>query len=186
MTLEVIDLNIPDVKLIKPKRFSDSRGYFVETYNKRTFGEAGVAVEFVQDNCSLSVETGTVRALHYQIAPYAQDKLVRVVKGEIFDVAVDLRRSSPTFGHSVSATLTAEGGEQLFVPAGFAHGFCTLVPNTEVIYKVSQFYAPHHERGICWNDAALAIRWPVTEADAHLLDKDKRHPRLDEQPDLFE
>src|SRR5215208_629678 len=157
MPLSVQALAITEVRLIVPDRFHDERGYFSETYSRRDFAAAGVTDEFVQDNHSLSTKTGTVRGLHYQLAPVAQAKLVRVLRGAIFDVAVDLRRGSPTFGLHVAQTLSAGAWNQLFVPVGFAHGFCTLEPDTEVVYKVTAQYSRAHDRGIRWNDPALAI-----------------------------
>jgi len=178
-------LNIPDVVIYRPRRFEDPRGYFAETYNARTFAENGIDAVFVQDNQSLSRPAGTIRGLHYQIAPHAQGKLVRVLRGSVFDVAVDIRRGSPHFGRFASATLTAAGGEQIWVPAGFAHGFCTLEPDTEVAYKVTALYAPECDRGIAWDDVDLAIPWPVDCDAAMLSDKDRRHPRLAETADVF-
>jgi len=176
--LEISCLAIGEVKLIKPPRFGDSRGWLFETWNHRTFAASGIDTDFVQDNASFSRLRGTIRGLHYQTAPRAQAKLVRTVRGSIFDVAVDLRRSSPTFGRFASATLTAEGGEQMFVPSGFAHGFCTLEPDTEVAYKISDFYAPEHEAGIAWNDPEIGVDWPLEGADPILSEKDARLPRL--------
>lgn len=169
---------IPEVKLIKPQKHGDHRGFFSETYNKKELAEAGVVLDFVQDNHSLSVEKGVIRGLHFQIPPFAQDKLVRVVRGSVFDVAVDLRKSSPTFGKHVSAVVSSDEWNQILVPIGFAHGFCTLEPSTEVIYKVTNYYAPDCDRGVLWNDPELEIQWPVSEGDAILSEKDKRQPRL--------
>jgi dTDP-4-dehydrorhamnose 3,5-epimerase len=176
--IEISSLAIGEVKLIRLPRFEDSRGYMFESWNRRTFAASGIDMDFVQDNCSFSRKRGTIRGLHYQAAPWAQAKLVRAVKGSVFDVAVDLRRSSPTFGRFASATLTASGGEQVFVPAGFAHGFCTLEPDTEVAYKISDFYAPEHEAGIAWDDAEIGIDWPLGGMEPVLSDKDMRLPRL--------
>jgi len=176
--IEISSLAIGEVKLIRPPRFEDSRGYLFESWNRRTFAASGIDIDFVQDNCSFSRMRGTIRGLHYQTAPRAQAKLVRAVRGSIFDVAVDLRRSSPTFGRFVSAILTAESGEQIFVPAGFAHGFCTLEPDTEVAYKISDFYAPENEAGIVWNDPEIGIDWPLGGTEPVLSDKDLRLPRL--------
>jgi dTDP-4-dehydrorhamnose 3,5-epimerase len=178
--MDVVALEIPDVKLVRAERFSDHRGYFVETWRRDRFAAAGIAVDFVQDNASYSAAAGTVRGLHYQRQPAAQAKLVRVVKGAIFDVAVDVRRSSPTFGRHVAATLTAQSGDALFVPAGFAHGLCTLEPSTEVAYKVSAFHSPSHEAGILWNDAALGIAWPLEGKEPILSNRDFALPRLSE------
>jgi len=178
--MDVVSLDIGAVKLVRPRRFADSRGYFVETWQRQRFGESGIDTDFVQDNASFSRLPGTIRGLHFQRSPAAQAKLVRVVRGAVLDVAVDLRRGSSTFGRSVSATLTAEGGEQLFVPVGFAHGFCTLEPDTEVAYKVSAFYSPKHDGGIIWNDPEVGIDWPLQGRDPVLSDKDARLPRLSE------
>jgi dTDP-4-dehydrorhamnose 3,5-epimerase len=142
-------------------------------------------MEFVQDNHSLSVEKGVVRGLHFQLPPFAQDKLVRVVRGRILDVAVDIRRSSPTFGQHVAVEISAESWNQILVPAGFAHGFVTLEANTEVIYKVTNYYAPQCDRGILWNDPALGINWPIAAGEAILSDKDKKQPLMADAPDLF-
>jgi len=169
---------LPDVKIIQTSIFADARGYFMETYNKQAFAAAGVNEEFVQDNFSLSSEVGTVRGLHFQLAPFAQAKLIRVGRGRILDVAVDLRRSSPTFGRHVAVELNAQSGLQLLVPVGFAHGFCTLEPNTEVLYKVTANYSAAHDRGLAWDDPALGIDWPVDAANAILSDRDTKHPRL--------
>jgi dTDP-4-dehydrorhamnose 3,5-epimerase len=176
--VQVTPLAIADVCLIAPKRFQDARGYFCETYQRDTFAAAGITVDFVQDNESLSVSTGTVRGLHYQAPPFTQAKLVRVLAGAVFDVAVDIRTGSPTFGKFVTATLSAENGEQLFIPEGFAHGFCSLADNTVLAYKVSAPYSKEHDFGVSWNDPDLAIPWPVPDADAVLSDKDAALPRL--------
>jgi dTDP-4-dehydrorhamnose 3,5-epimerase len=178
--VEIHPQNIAEVKLVVPKINRDSRGFLSETYNHRLVSAAGIATEFVQDNHSLSVEKGTLRGLHFQIPPHAQGKLVRVVRGSIFDVAVDIRAGSPTFGQHVSAILSAENWTQMWVPAGFAHGFCTLEPNTEVIYKVTDYYAPECDRGLQWDDAALGIHWPVGADKARLSDKDRKQPLLKE------
>ncbi len=183
--MEVTALEIPDVKLVQPKLFRDARGFFLETYSRRAFAAAGIGEELVQDNHSLSREQGVVRGLHFQLPPFAQAKLVRVLKGSILDVAVDLRRSSPSYGRHVTAVLSAESCTQIFVPVGFAHGFCTLEPDTEVAYKVGNYYAPAHDRGLAWDDPALAIVWPVAAAVAVLSEKDKRHPRLAELGEVF-
>jgi dTDP-4-dehydrorhamnose 3,5-epimerase len=146
---------------------------------------AGIAAEFVQDNHSLSLEAGTLRGLHFQAPPHVQDKLVRVVHGSVFDVAVDIRFGSPTFGQHVSALLSAENRTQMWIPAGFAHGFCTLEPNTEVIYKVTDYYSPACDRGIQWDDTALGIKWPVDAGKVRLSDKDRRQPALSEMTPAF-
>jgi dTDP-4-dehydrorhamnose 3,5-epimerase len=169
---------ISGILLLTPRFFNDARGYFVETYNARAVREAGLTAEFVQDNQALSLKRGTVRALHFQTPPHVQAKLVRVLRGSIYDVAVDLRAGSSSYGRWVASTLTAQGGEQIFVPRGFAHGYCTLEDNTEVAYKVDDYYAPGCERGIVWNDPTLKISWPVLRADAILSDKDPKLPRF--------
>ena len=178
--MEVASLEIDAVKIVRPRRFSDVRGYFVETWHKSRFAEHGIDADFVQDNASFSRLPRTIRGLHFQRPPAAQAKLVRVVSGAVLDVAVDLRRGSSSFGRYVSAILTAEGGEQLFVPIGFAHGFCTLEPDTEVAYKVSDFYSPEHDRGVIWNDPEIAVDWPLGGNPPVLSEKDSRLPRLSE------
>jgi dTDP-4-dehydrorhamnose 3,5-epimerase len=183
--MDVRALDIPDVKLITPKKFGDSRGFFSEVYNGRTFAQVGLTTAFVQDNHSLSAEVGTIRGLHFQRPPHAQTKLIRVVRGAIFDVAVDLRRRSPTFGRHVTAELSAANWAQLYVPAGFAHGFCTLAPDTEVLYKVDAFYAPAHDAGVSWSDPDLGIVWPAVANPPHLSAKDRTLPRLEDAGELF-
>jgi dTDP-4-dehydrorhamnose 3,5-epimerase len=165
---------IPGVVVIKPSRNVDARGHFVETYNEQAFRTAGIAVSFVQDNLSFSRKRGTVRGLHFQLPPSSQAKLVCVVRGSIFDVAVDLRARSPTYGRWIAKHLTADNGEQIFIPRGLAHGFCTLEPNTEVAYKVDEYYAPECDSGLLWSDPALAIDWPITAEEAVLSDKDRK------------
>ncbi|CAA9422404.1 MAG: dTDP-4-dehydrorhamnose 3,5-epimerase [uncultured Phycisphaerae bacterium] len=184
--MQVVPTAIPDVKVLVPKKFGDHRGFFSETYSRKAFEALGLRGDFVQDNHSLSAEAGVVRGLHYQLPPMAQDKLLRVVRGAVLDVAVDVRRSSPTFGRHVTAVLSAENWNQIYVPAGFAHGFRTLEPNTEVLYKVTAFYSPEHERGVRWDDPALGVDWRVTAAAAVLSDRDRRHPPLAEARELFE
>lgn len=165
--------------LIHPKVHGDARGHFFEAFRQDLFQrEVDPGVTFVQDNQSLSRPVGTVRGLHFQLEPRAQAKLVRVLRGAILDIAVDIRPDSPTFGKHVAAELSAENQAQLYVPVGFAHGFCTLEPDTEVFYKTSDYYSPEHDRGLAWNDPALGIFWPVLEADATLSDRDRRHPAL--------
>lgn len=176
---------IPDVLEIRPRRFDDARGFFSEVYNARQLAEHGVSLTFVQDNHSLSREPGTIRGLHFQTPPYAQDKLVRVPRGRILDVAVDIRRGSPTFGKHVAVELSAESWNQLLVPTGFAHGFCTLEPDTEVLYKVTAYYAPDHDKGLLWDDPALAIAWPFGRETARVSDKDARQPALAALPAYF-
>jgi dTDP-4-dehydrorhamnose 3,5-epimerase len=176
--MKVERLAIPDVMLIVPPRFGDARGFFSETFNVKSFAEAGVDQPFVQDNQSLSARRGTVRGLHCQIAPSVQGKLVRVVRGAVWDVAVDIRHGSPTYGKFVSAVLSAENWAQLWVPGGFLHGFCTIEPDTEVIYKVTAGYDRAAERGVLWNDPDLALPWPVKADEAVLSEKDTKLPPL--------
>lgn len=180
MKLSVHALAISEVKVIEVPRFEDGRGYFCETFSQPDFEIGGLDRDFIQDNESYSARAGTVRGLHYQREPYAQAKLIRVPRGRIFDVAVDLRPGSPTYRRHVHVELSDLNGKQLLVPRGFAHGFCTLVPNTTVLYKVDNPYAPSHEAGINWADPELAIPWPVSAGQAILSDKDKRLPRLNE------
>jgi dTDP-4-dehydrorhamnose 3,5-epimerase len=184
--MQVIETAISDVKILVPKQFKDHRGFFSEVYNRNALKDVGITKDFVQDNHSLSVEKGVLRGLHYQIAPMSQDKLIRVVRGAILDVAVDIRQGSPTFGKHVAVEISADNWKQIFVPIGFAHGFVTLVPNTEVIYKVSAPYSPTHERGVKWNDPALGIDWGVAEGHAILSGRDQTHPPLAAANDLFQ
>lgn len=176
--LRVLSLEIPDVKILMPPVFKDHRGFFSETYNKKALTSAGIELDFVQDNHSLSRTRGVLRGLHYQSPPFAQAKLVRVVRGRIFDVAVDIRNGSPTFGKWVSAILSAEEWNQILVPVGFAHGFVTLEPDTEVVYKVTNYYAPQHDHGVLWNDPDIGIAWPIDATDVTLSEKDRNQPRL--------
>jgi len=178
MTLAVRPLAIPGIKLLTPKRFADTRGVFFESFNAQAFTAAGLQTAWVQDNQSLSLKAGTVRGLHFQKPPHAQAKLISVLAGRIFDVAVDIRKSSPTFGRFVSVELDAETGAELFVPQGFAHGFCTLAPSTLVMYKVDAHYAPEADAGIFWADEDIGIDWPVGRAQALLSPKDEKLPRL--------
>jgi dTDP-4-dehydrorhamnose 3,5-epimerase len=177
-TFSVTPLAVSDVLLVEPHKFVDHRGCFVETFNRKEFAHIGIDAEFVQDNQSLSTRRGTVRGLHFQLPPHPQAKLVHVLKGSAFDVAIDLRRGSPTFAQWCGATLTAAQGNQLFIPRGFAHGFCTLEPDTEVAYKVDEYYAAECEVGLIWNDPDLGISWPVAAYEAVLSDKDARLPRF--------
>jgi len=173
------------VKLIPPPIFRDGRGFFSEPYNRDALAAAGIDAEFVQDNQSLSRARGVLRGLHFQADPHAQGKLIRVSRGSIFDVAVDIRRGSPTYGRHVSTELSADNWAQLWVPTGFAHAFCTLEADTEVIYKVTDFYAPDCDRGLAFDDPDLGIQWPVPPSEAVLSDKDRRHPRLRDLPAYF-
>lgn len=184
--MHIEHLIIPDVKMLTPKKHSDHRGFFSEVYGRKALTTAGIDIEFVQDNHSLSSAKGTVRGLHFQTPPFAQDKLVRVVRGSVFDVAVDLRQSSPTYGKHVSIILSSEAWNQILVPIGFAHGFMTLEPDTEVIYKVSDCYAPDYDKGLLWNDPTLGIIWPIAESTAIVSEKDRRQPQFAEFATPFE
>lgn len=183
--MQITSLAIPEIKVITPKIFRDDRGFFSETYNVAALSEAGFDEVFVQDNHAMSAEVGVVRGLHFQLDPMAQGKLVRVVKGAILDVAVDIRAGSPTFGQHVARELSADNWEQLWVPVGFAHGYCTLQPNTEVIYKVTALYDPASERGIQFDDPALGIAWPYDRSEAVLSAKDLENKPLAEHPAYF-
>lgn len=176
--MRLVETKLDGVFIIEPQVFGDSRGFFMESYNRRKFREIGIEIEFVQDNHSLSETPGTVRGLHYQSGPMAQTKLVRVLSGAIYDVAVDIRPDSPTFGQWVGVVLSEENKRQLLVPKGFAHGFSTLVPNTQVLYKVDQYYSPEHDCGILWKDPDLGIDWPVREPK--MSEKDRNLPLLRE------
>ncbi|MEK0313667.1 dTDP-4-dehydrorhamnose 3,5-epimerase [Cohnella sp. 56] len=169
---------LPGVRLIDPAVFGDDRGFFMEAYNSKIFLEHGYDITFVQDNHSLSTEAGVLRGLHYQLEPKAQTKLVRVAAGAIYDVVVDIRKGSPTYGQWQGFILSASNKRQLLVPKGFAHGFCTIVPNTEVLYKVDELYSPEDERGIAWDDPALSIDWPTLKPI--LSDKDAENLNLAE------
>lgn len=173
------------VLLITPRRYGDSRGHFSETYNKEVFDSLGVNARFVQDNQSFSSQRGTIRGMHFQVPPHAQAKLVRVVRGAIFDAVVDLRAAAPTRGHWAGFRLSASDGGQLFVPRGFAHGFCTLEPDTEVIYKVDDYYSRDHERGVRWNDTEIAIRWPDEADESTLVERDRHWPAFGSLPPVF-
>lgn len=176
--LEIRPLGLDGVLEIVPKRFGDARGFFVETYNEERFSDAGIDLRFVQDNHSHSAAAGVLRGLHYQLPPRAQDKLLRVVRGRVFDVAVDIRRNSKTFGKWVALEVSAEKGNQILVPKGFAHGFVTLVPDTEVLYKVTDTYSPQHDRSIRFDDPAIGVEWPSLSGGFQLSDKDLKAPPL--------
>ena len=178
--MQVEHLDIPDVRLLSPRKHGDRRGFFSETYNRKALAVFGIDIDFVQDNHSYSADKGTVRGLHFQTPPFAQDKLVRVARGSVFDIAVDLRQGSSSYGRHVSAVLSADAWNQILVPIGFAHGFMTLEPDTEVIYKVSNYYAPDHDKGLLWNDPALGINWPISDDEAVFSEKDGKLPRLAE------
>lgn len=171
---------IHDVKFVTPVRHEDGRGFFSETWNRRALSDNGLTADFVQDNLAHSKKAGTVRGLHYQDPPAAQSKLVSVLRGAVFDVALDIRTDSPTYGQHVSVTLTADEGNQVWIPEGFAHGYCTLEDDTLLFYKQTAFYAPNHEGGILWNDPALDIDWPVNSNTAILSGKDLALPTFTE------
>jgi dTDP-4-dehydrorhamnose 3,5-epimerase len=184
--VRILDTPIEEVKIVVADRIGDARGFFSEVWNLRDFTKAGIGVSFVQDNHAKSAKAGTLRGLHYQLPPMAQGKLVRVTRGAVLDVAVDIRRGAPSFGRHVAVELSAENWRQLWIPPGFAHGYCVTEDGTEVQYKVTEFYSPAHDRGISWDDPALAIAWPVALESVIVSERDRRHPRLAQQPDLFE
>jgi dTDP-4-dehydrorhamnose 3,5-epimerase len=186
VNLSISPLTLLGIKLIRSARMSDVRGYFAETYVRRDFVAAGIQHEFIQDNESMSLSVGTIRGLHFQIRPFAQTKLVRVLWGRILDVVVDLRRSSPTYGRYLMVELSAESGDQLIVPVGFAHGFCAQEPDSLVSYKVDNVYSAEHERGVHWTDADLAIRWQVDAAAAIVSERDRGLPRFRDLPAYFD
>lgn len=186
MTVEIERTAIPDVAILKPSKHGDQRGFFSEVYSARAFAEHFGAWDFVQDNHSASAAAGTVRGLHFQAEPHAQGKLVRVVRGRLIDVAVDIRRSSPTFGRHVAVELSAANWRQLWVPPGFAHGFCSLEPDTEVLYKVTAHYAPGHDFGLAYDDPELGIAWPVAPERMVLSDRDRKNPSLRDLPHAFD
>jgi dTDP-4-dehydrorhamnose 3,5-epimerase len=182
--MQVLSSHFRDVKLLRPARHVDSRGFFSEAYSKRAYAEIGIVNEFVQDNHSLSRKKGVVRGLHFQTHPFAQAKLLRVLRGAVFDAVVDIRTGSPTYGQHIATVLSEEDWNQIFIPAGFAHGFCTLQEETEILYKVDHYYSPAHERGVRWNDPALGIAWPISKAEAELSEKDKMLPLLADLGDV--
>jgi dTDP-4-dehydrorhamnose 3,5-epimerase len=183
--MEVRSYDIPGLKLLTPRHIGDDRGYFAETFRADVFAAHCGDFAFVQDNESLSVTEGTIRGLHFQIEPHAQGKLVRCTAGALFDVAVDIRHGSPTFGQWVGETLTPDNGKQLWIPPGFAHGFCTLAPGTAISYKVTDYYSAQSDKGLCWDDPGIGIVWPDV-ADAETLSpKDRQQPMLAELPEYF-
>lgn len=182
--IQVQECALPDIRLITPRSFEDSRGFVAETVSERRLAEIGIGQHFVQENLSFSRKTGTIRGLHFQKKPNAQAKLIRVLKGKIYDVAVDARPDSPTYGKHVGVTLSDENLAMLYIPAGFAHGFCTLTDDATVLYKVDSFYAPESEGGILWSDPDLGIDWPVKPDQAILSPKDLCLPRLKNLPRL--
>jgi dTDP-4-dehydrorhamnose 3,5-epimerase len=183
--MDVISLDIADVKLVTPRRLRDARGFFSEVYNRRELLTAGIGHDFVQDNHAYSEQAFTVRGLHFQRPPHAQTKLIRVARGRILDVTVDLRRGSVSYGRHVAVELSAQNWAQLLVPAGFAHGYCTLEPDTEVLYKVDAFYSAAADAGILWCDPRLGIKWPIEPGRAVVSPKDERLPRLEEIGEVF-
>jgi dTDP-4-dehydrorhamnose 3,5-epimerase len=184
--LEIRSLEIPEIRELKPRKFGDGRGFFSETFNRSRLGEAGIDIDWMQDNQSYSAEAFTLRGLHYQEPPFAQDKLVRVLRGRILDVAVDVRRGSPTFKRWVALELSADAFNQLLVPVGFAHGFLTLEPDTEVFYKVSAPYSGAHDRSIRFDDPAIGVQWPLEGHAPVLSDKDAAAPTLAEANPPFD
>lgn len=182
----VSETKLPGVVIVTPNKFGDHRGFFSETWNKKAWADAGLEFDFVQDNHSKSAKRGTLRGLHYQSPPRAQDKLVRVIAGSILDIAVDARRGSPNFGKWVSVELTAENGKQLLVPKGFLHGFVTLTDDSEVVYKCTDFYAPECDGSIRYNDPALGIDWGIPDDQVTLSDKDRNAQSFDDFDSPFE
>jgi dTDP-4-dehydrorhamnose 3,5-epimerase len=176
---------LPPVCLVEPRRLRDGRGFFSEVWRADALNQAGISVSFVQDNHSASRSRGVIRGLHFQTGESAQAKLVRCTRGSILDVAVDIRHGSPTFGRHFAVVLSADNWLQLYVPVGFAHGFCTLEPDSEVIYKTSAYYDPAADRGVAWDDPTIGIDWPIAAADAVLSEKDRRQPRLADLPQFF-
>ncbi|MDD9266612.1 dTDP-4-dehydrorhamnose 3,5-epimerase [Paenibacillus sp. GCM10023248] len=176
--MKIIGTKLEGLYFLEPKVHSDNRGFFMESYNRNNFSKLGMNYNFVQDNHSLSLQAGVLRGLHYQLSPKAQTKLVQVVSGAIYDVVVDIRKDSPTFGQWLGTILSSDNKRQILVPKGFAHGFCSIVENTQVLYKVDEYYSPEHDRGILWNDPKLSIDWPTT--NPILSEKDKKHPLLKE------
>ncbi|WCK56167.1 dTDP-4-dehydrorhamnose 3,5-epimerase [Aneurinibacillus sp. Ricciae_BoGa-3] len=174
--MKINETKLDGVLVIEPDVFCDRRGFFMESYNESAFNELGLHVRFLQDNHSLSINCGTIRGLHYQLNPKTQTKLVRVLTGVIYDVVVDIRKNSPTFGQYISVILSEENKRELLIPKGYAHGFCTLAPNTQVAYKVDEYYSPDHDRGILWSDPDIGIEWPTS--NPVLSKKDEHHPLL--------
>lgn len=181
--MKIFNTKLQDVKIIETPIFGDNRGFFTESYNKEKFFDIGITNDFIQDNHSLSVEVGTLRGMHYQLSPKAQTKLVRCTTGVIYDVLVDMRKGSPTYGQWEGYILSEYNHRQLLVPKGFAHGFCTLTPDVNIQYKVDELYSPEHDRGIAYDDPSIGIEWPM---DATVLsEKDKKHPNLNDAENNF-
>ncbi|SLN57063.1 dTDP-4-dehydrorhamnose 3,5-epimerase [Roseivivax jejudonensis] len=178
--IEIEKTALPGVLILTPRRFGDARGFFSESWNRKRLSENGIDIDFVQDNHSLSEQVGTVRGLHFQAPPMAQDKLVRCGRGALYDVAVDIRRGSPTFGQWIGVELSFENGKQLLVPKGFLHGFVTRAPETEIVYKCSDYYSPEHDGAVRWDDPEIGIDWGIAPEDAVLSDKDRAAPTLAE------
>lgn len=183
--MEIRTFQIPGPVVIVPQKFTDARGFLSETYSDEAFCTNITQTRFVQENHSYSEQAGTIRGIHFQVPPHAQGKLVRVVRGAIFEVAVDLRADSPTFGRCAVAEISAANWSQFWIPVGFGHGFCTLEPHTEVVYKLTAPYHPASERGIAWDDPDLAIAWPLEGKRPELSDRDRQHPRFAETPAYF-
>lgn len=184
--MQIKNLSIPGVLVITPGKHGDDRGFFSETFRADTLAKCGIRDVFVQDNQAFSSRKGVVRGLHFQVPPHAQGKLVRCTRGSILDVGVDIRQGSPTFGQHVAVELSATNFKQLWLPPGFAHGYCTLENDCEVIYKVTDYYAPACDRGVAWDDPALGIEWGMSSTEVTLSDKDRQHPLLAELPPAFE
>lgn len=182
--MRFLETNLNGVLVAEPSVYGDHRGWFMETYNISEFEKVGVSLNFIQDNQSFSAQKGTLRGLHYQLNPKAQTKLIRCTKGAIFDVAVDIRKKSPTYGKWFGIELSAENKKQLLIPKGFAHGFMTLIDNVEVQYKVDEIYSPDNDRGILWNDSNIDIKWPL-EIQPVLSEKDKKAPSLQNAENNF-
>jgi dTDP-4-dehydrorhamnose 3,5-epimerase len=186
--MHIRTLRIPGPVVITPRKFSDDRGFLSETYSEEWFSANIAPVRFVQENHSYSERANTIRGIHFQVPPHAQGKLVRVTRGSVLDVAVDLRSGSPSFGHHVTIELSAANWSQVWIPEGFGHGFCTLEPHSEVVYKLTAPYHPASERGLAWNDPDLAIAWPLgqeTQLEPQLSDRDRKHPGFKESPAYF-
>ena len=183
--VEVETFAAPGLVALVPPKHSDARGFLSETYSRRRFREIGIDTDFVQDNHTFSAAKGTIRGLHFQVPPHEQGKLIRVVRGAVLDVVVDIRQGSPTFGRPIAVELSAANWRQLYVPPGFAHGFCTLTPDAEVLYRMTQYYAGDADRGLAFDDPELAIDWPVDPSTAIISDKDRGHPPLKDLPAYF-